>query len=173
VFLITIRIRITGETRYPYKFHCGMKGYLLIFFFPEGGHETRGSSLIRYQGISIWGTPLRFIPLPRDVYWVTVCGCFSDSVLNEGIPTSSRTSFMMTISHQQVKSEEYARFHCDQEDQIDDFKRLKKMIHENGLPSIEQVVALLRQVNAQPRLNRTAFHWYEKSRTGCDPNNTR
>lgn len=45
----------------------------------------------------------------------------------------------------QVKSEEYARFHCDQEDQIDDFKRLKKMIHENGLPSIEQVVALLRQ----------------------------
>ena len=47
----------------------------------------------------------------------------------------------------QVKSEEYVRYHCDQEDQIDDFKRLKKLIHENGLPSIEQLIALQRQVN--------------------------
>lgn len=45
----------------------------------------------------------------------------------------------------QVKSEEFARYHCDQEDQIDDFKRLKKLIHENGLPSIEQVITLQRQ----------------------------
>lgn len=45
----------------------------------------------------------------------------------------------------QVKSEEYVRYHCDQEDQIDDFKRLKKLIHENGLPSIEQLIALQRQ----------------------------
>lgn len=45
----------------------------------------------------------------------------------------------------QVKSEEFVRFHCDQEDQIDDYKRLKKMIHDNGLPSIEQMIALQRQ----------------------------
>lgn len=45
-----------------------------------------------------------------------------------------------------MKSEEYVRFHCDQEDQIDDFKRLKKIIHDNGLPSIEQLIALQRQV---------------------------
>lgn len=45
----------------------------------------------------------------------------------------------------QVKSEEFVRFHCDQEDQIDDFKRLKKHIHDNGLPSIEQLIALQRQ----------------------------
>ncbi|KAL9963339.1 hypothetical protein ACROYT_G032533 [Oculina patagonica] len=45
----------------------------------------------------------------------------------------------------QVKSEEFVRFHCDQEDQIDDYKRLKKLIHDNGLPSIEQLIALQRQ----------------------------
>ena len=46
-----------------------------------------------------------------------------------------------------MKSEEFVRFHCDQEDQIDDYKRLKKMIHDNGLPSIEQMIALQRQVH--------------------------
>jgi len=46
-----------------------------------------------------------------------------------------------------VKSEEFVRYHCDQEDQIDDFKRLKKMIQDNGLPSIEQMIALQRQVD--------------------------
>lgn len=45
-----------------------------------------------------------------------------------------------------MRSEEYVRYHCDQEDQIDGFKRLKKMIHDNGLPSIEQMIALQRQV---------------------------
>lgn len=54
-----------------------------------------------------------------------------------------------------MKSEEFVRFHCDQEDQIDDYKRLKKMIHDNGLPSIEQMIALQRQVNEC--LPRTSF----------------
>ena len=54
-----------------------------------------------------------------------------------------------------MKSEEFVRFHCDQEDQIDDYKRLKKIIHDNGLPSIEQMIALQRQVNEC--LPRTSF----------------
>ena len=59
---------------------------------------------------------------------------------------SGRKSITALFNTKQVKSEEYVRYHCDQEDQIDDFKRLKKLIHENGLPSIEQLIALQRQV---------------------------
>lgn len=60
--------------------------------------------------------------------------------------TNGRKSVTTLFNTKQVKSEEYVRYHCDQEDQIDDFKRLKKLIHENGLPSIEQLIALQRQV---------------------------
>ena len=60
--------------------------------------------------------------------------------------TNGRKSITTLFKTEQVKSEEYVRYHCDQEDQIDDFKRLKKLIHENGLPSIEQLIALQRQV---------------------------
>ena len=47
-----------------------------------------------------------------------------------------------------MKNEEFVRFHCDQEDQVEDFKRLKKMIQENGLPTIEQMISLQRQARS-------------------------
>ncbi|XP_032232759.2 uncharacterized protein LOC5508128 isoform X2 [Nematostella vectensis] len=50
-----------------------------------------------------------------------------------------------TMKSMQFKNEELVRFQYNQEDQVDDFKRLKKLIQDNGLPTIEQVIVLQRQ----------------------------
>ncbi|XP_020897290.1 intracellular protein transport protein USO1 isoform X2 [Exaiptasia diaphana] len=53
-----------------------------------------------------------------------------------------------TMKSMQIKNEELLRFQCNQDDQVDDFKRLKQHFQENGLPSIEQFIALQRQNEA-------------------------